>query len=115
MTWKYACPGWSRWGRTSRCDGIYPDGCGTWKTVALNPSNRPSCPAAGWSKSSGSREFASMLLAGRTWLRCQREGTMRSPNKLLARLAKLEARAEEAVPPVFRYGWRTPLPDDYIG
>ena len=40
---------------------------------------------------------------------------MRSMTKLSARLAKLEARAEQAVPPIFRYGWVTPLPEDYIG
>jgi hypothetical protein len=33
-------------------------------------------------------------------------------SKLLARLERLEARAEPAAPLTFRYGWLTPLPAD---
>ena len=36
-------------------------------------------------------------------------------SKLLARLERLEARAEPAAPAIFRYGWLTPLPADFIG
>jgi hypothetical protein len=35
--------------------------------------------------------------------------------KLLARLERLEARAEPAAPVIFRYGWLTPLPADFTG
>ena len=36
-------------------------------------------------------------------------------SKLLARLERLEARAEPAAPLIFRYGWLTPLPADFTG
>ena len=36
-------------------------------------------------------------------------------SKLLARLERLEARAEPAAPVIFRYGWLKPLPVDFIG
>jgi hypothetical protein len=36
-------------------------------------------------------------------------------SKLLARLERLEARAEPAAPLTFRYGWLTPLPADFTG
>ena len=36
-------------------------------------------------------------------------------SKLLARLERLEARAGPAAPAIFRYGWLTPLPADFIG
>jgi hypothetical protein len=36
-------------------------------------------------------------------------------SKLLARLERLEARAESAAPLTFRYGWLTPLPADFTG
>jgi hypothetical protein len=36
-------------------------------------------------------------------------------SKLLARLERLEARAEPAAPLIFRYGWLTPLSADFIG
>ncbi len=36
-------------------------------------------------------------------------------SKLLARLERLEARAEPDAPLTFRYGWLTRLPADYTG
>jgi hypothetical protein len=36
-------------------------------------------------------------------------------SKLLARLERLEARAEPSAPLIFRYGWLTPLPEDFTG
>jgi hypothetical protein len=36
-------------------------------------------------------------------------------SRLLARLERLEARAEPAAPVNFRYGWLTPLPADFTG
>ena len=36
-------------------------------------------------------------------------------SKLLARLERLEARAEPAAPLIFRYGWLKPLPADFTG
>jgi hypothetical protein len=36
-------------------------------------------------------------------------------SKLLARLKRLEERAEPAAPLIFRYGWLTPLPADFTG
>jgi hypothetical protein len=36
-------------------------------------------------------------------------------SKLLARLERLEARAEPAAPLTFRYGWLTPLPANFSG
>ena len=34
---------------------------------------------------------------------------------LLSRLERLEARTLASTPPVFRYGWLTPLPEGYAG
>jgi hypothetical protein len=36
-------------------------------------------------------------------------------SRLLARLERLEARAEPALPLIFRYGWLKPLPADFTG
>ena len=36
-------------------------------------------------------------------------------SKLLARLKRLEARAEPAAPMILRYGWLRPLPADFTG
>jgi hypothetical protein len=36
-------------------------------------------------------------------------------SKLLARLERLDARAEPAAPLILRYGWLTPLPADFTG